>query len=51
MELELKSHQANLESEVQARTKQLEEALLIKSRFMAIMSHGAQETQKKTHPN
>ena len=35
----MKKQQQNLEREVQERTKALENALLIKSRFLAIMSH------------
>ena len=38
--MELKLTKLQLEETVKARTKQLQEALEVKSRFLAIMSHG-----------
>ncbi len=40
LEEELKKNQEQLESTVLARTQQLQDALQVKSRFLAIMSHG-----------
>ena len=39
-ELSLQQHKNHLEELVQARTQQLEEAMRVKSRFLATMSHG-----------
>jgi signal transduction histidine kinase len=39
MEKQLQNHKQELEETVKARTKQLEEALDVKSRFLSIMSH------------
>ena len=36
----MKRHHFDLENLVKARTKQLEDALEVKSRFLAIVSHG-----------
>ena len=40
LEEQLKESKSHLESEVLSRTKQLQEALEIKSKFLAVMSHG-----------
>jgi hypothetical protein len=40
LEQELQQSKLNLEETVRRRTKQLEEAVQVKSRFLAIMSHG-----------
>lgn len=40
LELEMKNYQEELESLVCARTKELEEALQVKSIFLATVSHG-----------
>lgn len=40
MEDELRRHKSELEKTVQARTYQLEQAVKVKSRFLAVMSHG-----------
>lgn len=37
---ELKRHKEDLEMTVKARTAQLQEALEVKGRFLAVMSHG-----------
>lgn len=42
MEEELKRSKQDLENTVKARTQELEKALHVKSRFLAIMSHGEQ---------
>ncbi len=39
LETELKEGKIQLEKTVQSRTRQLQEALEVKSRFLAIMSH------------
>ena len=40
LEEQLRESKSQLEQTVQARTKQLQEALEVKSRFLATMSHG-----------
>jgi hypothetical protein len=40
-EISLQKHKDHLEELVSARTDQLEKAILVKSRFLATMSHGA----------
>jgi hypothetical protein len=40
LEEQLKNNQIELEETVQKRTEQLENALQVKSRFLATMSHG-----------
>ena len=40
LQRKLEDAKNHLEDEVQSRTKQLQEALEVKSRFLAVMSHG-----------
>jgi signal transduction histidine kinase len=41
LQIQQERYQLELQSTVLARTKQLEDALQVKSRFLAVMSHGS----------